>query len=579
MPTSKRTPIQSPVTFWQAVLSRLRARHARHYRDSYFHFWADLLLVSLLVALAIIILRFSFWHPRPAFSVSLLNESTSIESGQVEDYTITYQNNEDTSLSNAEIELKLPSDFEIVSTSVPSQFNAESTTFLIGEIKGNDKGKISFQGLIKGELGKHYSIEVIARARAQGLFRQTLSSLPFTLEKSALELTADIPTTVYAQTPFVGNVELVNTSSKEMNDVIVSFPNTDFDIVPEETKEDGKMWVPVLAAGEKKSISFRAISQTSGNLTLNMESGLTVKGTYLPQVHIARVVSVSEPSLIVTSQFSTAVEAINPEADMTINFKNSEGEALENVELSVVSSRSEVLVKDIIVSSDSTTVSDTVIKIGTLQPQAQGVITGKIKLERKAINSNDATRLNTLISYTKKGEKFSYTLAGQTVKFNSNVSLIAGGYYYGPQGDQLGVGPIPPQVDIPTTYWIIWQINNLGNDLEGINVTADLPANVAWSEQQSVNNGSVQYSPVSRRVRWEAGAVAKGGGTYRASFAVTLVPQVADIGSTPVLLKNIKLEGRDVFSGSQLEKKNPDITTNLEKDPLTVGKGEVVPTE
>ena len=69
------------------------------------------------------------------------------------------------------------------------------------------------------------------------------------------------------------------------------------------------------------------------------------------------------------------------------------------------------------------------------------------------------------------------------------LNVRSAGYYYSPQGDQLGIGPLPPMVDIQTNYWIFWQIGNFNSDLENFTLTAQLPENIVWTGKKSLLAG------------------------------------------------------------------------------------------
>ena len=188
---------------------------------------------------------------------------------------------------------------------------------------------------------------------------------------------------------------------------------------------------------------------------------------------------------------------------------------------------------------------------------------------------NDFLNLAVSIKYKMDGKEFNYSIAAPRLKINSNLSVNSGAYYYGPQGDQLGIGPIPPKVDIPTTYWIIWEANNLGNDIAEFEVSGDLPSNVVWLDQQSLVAGGLSYSPIGRRVLWKVDKLSQTGGNYRASFAISIVPRAEDLGKIPDLLSNLNFSGLDLYTEARISKKLANITTNIENDRQAAGKGRV----
>lgn len=159
------------------------------------------------------------------------------------------------------------------------------------------------------------------------------------------------------------------------------------------------------------------------------------------------------------------------------------------------------------------------------------------------------------------------------VKPEIKMSLKSGGYYYGPYGDQLGVGPLPPKIDVQTSYWIFWEIESFNRNLEDIIITADLPENIIWTGQKNLLAGSLQYGEVTRKIAWQVDKINKTKGAYRVGFEIGLIPTQNDLGKIMDLLVNIEYTASDETGQlSQLGTLN-NITTDLEFDILAADKG------
>ncbi len=165
-----------------------------------------------------------------------------------------------------------------------------------------------------------------------------------------------------------------------------------------------------------------------------------------------------------------------------------------------------------------------------------------------------------------------FTCSQPVLKVNS------AGYYYGPQGDQLGVGPLPPKAGVQTSYWVFWEISDLNEDLENFEITAQLPDRVVWNNKKTALAGSLQYGEITRKVIWTADEVNKKG-TYKVGFEIGLIPENEDIGKILNLLTNIKYNGIDKSCGEKVSGNLANITTDLKEDKLGGNKGTVVPFE
>ena len=160
------------------------------------------------------------------------------------------------------------------------------------------------------------------------------------------------------------------------------------------------------------------------------------------------------------------------------------------------------------------------------------------------------------------------------------TSIQAAGLYYTKDGDQIGVGPLPPKVGETTKYRVFFDVANSSGEADGVTVEATLPSNVAWTGKYSVNAGqAIDWLPSTRTVRWEIGTLApytnSEGEHLGASFEVALTPHTEDAGAAPTLVTGITLSGKDATTGLTLHAEAESITTDLPFDKRAIGKGAV----
>ncbi|MBU1146502.1 hypothetical protein KKD80_03065 [Patescibacteria group bacterium] len=210
------------------------------------------------------------------------------------------------------------------------------------------------------------------------------------------------------------------------------------------------------------------------------------------------------------------------------------------------------------------------------------VSTGRIAEPAKALKFEGVLKSWLEISYKLEsgfGESHNFKTTVREDKFNSDLVLESAARYYTPEGDQLGLGPLPPKVGEKTTYWIFWSVNNNLNDLGNVSASAILPPNVSWTGRMSVNLGQLTYNSARRQVNWRVGEVERYLGEdwpkRGVAFEVILVPTVEQVGSEPELIGQIKIFGDDKFTGEFLEREGVGLTTNLIYDSLAGGKNNV----
>lgn len=141
-------------------------------------------------------------------------------------------------------------------------------------------------------------------------------------------------------------------------------------------------------------------------------------------------------------------------------------------------------------------------------------------------------------------------------------------------------GPVPPKVDRETTYTVILSVTNTVNDVRDARVTAILPSYVKYLGVISPSTESVTVSSSGGELTWDIGNVSSGQGFASAprqvAFQISFVPSLSQVDRTPVLLKDITIEGTDRFTGTPIRIVKADQTTRLGTDPAYKQGDEVV---
>ncbi len=559
------------------LIRLLRNRHQRHYRDSDFHLWADILLASILIGMGVILVWLMFWQPQPDFELEVKTASASVVSARSQEFIVSYKNDEGTAVSGANVLLDLPANFIVESATPATIFEKDSARFNIGDLAKNERGELRIRGIVQGAIGDRQFLGLTMSYLKGQVRKQVLSSIVYHIDASALDVSLDIPANAYRGIPLQGSIEVKNTGDVTLENAFVAFSGG-WDINPQELSfENNRIVMHGLAPGESRHFQFTATTAQAAltEVDFTVEGSLLAGTDYVLQVQKSSKVSILEPSLNVVPKFkenSWSGGVLN----LGINFRNSEKTPITNIKFKLNSRRATTAVKSFATVDKGFSMNDNGISFPSLLDSGTSVsLNSTVELDRKQVELNDFLNLELVVSYTRDSQEYNYAIALPVLKIDTNISVQSAGYYYGPQGDQLGIGPIPPKVGIPTTYWVIWEINNLGNDIANFEVSADLQPNVVWLEQTSLIAGSASYSPVGRRVLWNLDSISKTGGNYRLSFAVSIVPAESDLGKVPNLLTNIQFKGKDSYSGAVISKKLANINTNIESDRKAGGKGTV----
>jgi len=191
-----------------------------------------------------------------------------------------------------------------------------------------------------------------------------------------------------------------------------------------------------------------------------------------------------------------------------------------------------------------------------------------------------------IIDITATGNKLSgdsvervSTTISKKVKIETDLLLTARSLYS--VGKFMNSGPLPPKVDKETTYTVVLTATNTSNDVQNAKVKASLPSYVRWLGVSSPLPEDISFNQVGGEIIWDVGSITAGKGVSSSarevSFQVALLPSLSQLGSEPVLVKNISIEGEDSFTDTMIEYSVRDLTTRISTDPLfSIGKGEVV---
>ncbi|MFA6476505.1 MAG: hypothetical protein WCV68_03790 [Candidatus Paceibacterota bacterium] len=173
-----------------------------------------------------------------------------------------------------------------------------------------------------------------------------------------------------------------------------------------------------------------------------------------------------------------------------------------------------------------------------------------------------------IVSETEKSLKI-----GTLVQFAS-----VGTYFVGPFKN---TGPLPPKVGEETTYTITWSITNPTNSVKQARVMGNLPNYVKWLSSVAPLDEKVRYDKTNNKVVWDLGTIEPGATSglpsRQASFQLSIVPSLSQVGELVDLIKTISFEGIDSVTGAKTVLSVPVVDTRLSTDPsFSYGQEKVV---
>lgn len=160
-------------------------------------------------------------------------------------------------------------------------------------------------------------------------------------------------------------------------------------------------------------------------------------------------------------------------------------------------------------------------------------------------------------------------------KIETDLQLSGQGFY---NFSQLpGSGPLPPKVGQETVYTIVWTLANFSSNASGAEVRASLPAYVRWKRVFNPSGEQITYDPVRSEVIWKAGSIKAGVGITQpareVAFQIGFIPSPDQIGTSPVLLFDIRASGRDDFTDNVLSDAVSSLTSDISGSDSQVKSG------
>ncbi len=559
-----------------------KQRHEKHYKESRFHLIVDTVLATIVLILLAVLVSLFFWKPEQEINLDITHSSDKIYSGQEEVFRFAYAHEGKETIKKTKLSIDLPENF-ILRRAIPENlYNFNNNTFNLGELTSGANGEVKIAGVILGEPGSRQSISSVFNYQVNNHKMRELSSRGYNIEGSKLNFSSQIPGRVYQGTEFNGSFKLVNNTELDWEEIRIKLSPFHWNLV-EVYGEGDYEWkdqfikINNLKQKEKLNLSFRALNNSSpGYYDFNWEVLGETEEKEFKLKETKKEIEVKKPNLNLS--FSSLPESFGPEEniDFFVNFNNKEKEEIKEFYLKLNSGEKSFKLSDfsLIGGTEFKKEGDKII-IGELSPGEESGVKINTSWTRENIGVNQGVSLSVKAEYKIDGQKIRFSQTSPLVKLLSQLKVSSAGYYYSPQGDQLGVGPLPPQVGMATGYWIFWEIDNLGNRLSDVTVSAQLPENVTWTGDKTLLAGKLMHGAVSNKVVWELKEVEAQGGKYKAGFKLNLIPEKKDEGKILDLLRNIEYSAYDQFCEREIKRELDKITTEIKEDKLSSGKSRV----
>ena len=568
-----------------------------HYRTRYhgiYHHAKKLFAFDLaLLAFALILLGasifFFFWKPTITDMIDLnfTFGNERLLSGNPITIKLEYTNRSKQILNDAILAIHLPSGFVVDRDKTPTEILSDNSTAEIGEIKPGATGKLEIQGTLFAEpnVGQKIIAYLTYRPEEKKSTEQKISAAMIKTNGSTLFSDINLPTSTFPGRELQTTLTLKNIGQTRLENIsVTSEPFKNFaddkllngiSLEPGETKAiAGIITSPATAGDSNQKFVFNIIVNNTTFLLNTLEKSLNV---VYPKIEAG-----------LQSNYDGAYADANGTIPIRIYWHNASEYNLDDVRIIIAPTPGTVDLKTTARENNLTVEGQTLVADKITRTTLGYAAAGSsdefvIKLKLKSFFATDNVSQIEIKMRTEAelpdvpGQKL-ITESSDVIRLPlaTQISWAVKPVYYTPDGDQLGRGPLPPEVGETTKYWIFAEIQNGVNAISKNSFSAILADGVTFTGKESVTLGTqMRYAEGSKTVNWSYN-LAPANGKIGLYFEVAVTPSASQIGQKLQLIKSASFTAEDDVVGKQLFLTNGAVSNELlDEDQGSAARAEV----
>lgn len=602
-----------------------------HRRRSWQRMLLAILVFLVFVFIGVGIVSWLIWGGNQSFSgenvVFDLEAPKELTSGQEVTYLVSFANREDTAFRKAEVELRYPPGF-IFTSSDPAPSTGENLWDL-GSLNSGFDGEIEVSGRLVGKPDIDTTISGVLRywpANFSSEFQEVASAQSLIKPVNAM-FRVEGPDQVLVGQSASYSINVKNESDDLIQDLQIEgiYPS---DFVLEsstpELEEGVTTWlIEAIAPGEEQEIVLDGFFSAIDDPEVEMLFLLSQKGAdddfFMQKEERVETILVEGDlivNLIANGSTKNTTTSWGDVINLSINYQNNS--ETELADLTVVgtletryrinegekSSGGAIDFSTLVDANRGSVeqvdkVTDQSVHVRTITWDGNDLDTletldadeeGTINLQFALITAEDAKEsINhpgdvevVFVADVKVGktggveEEITVTSNPITIKLDTDLELDAHARYYDENEEQLGSGPLPPEVGEKTTYRVIWDLTNSIHEAQDIIISTQLPSNVAWVNQYNVSAGEVEFNSGGNDLTWRLNKLPSDIEEVTLAFDIELSPLDTQVDKVANLTKKITMTAKDAITGGNLIQSISPLTTGVDRDELASDKGLVV---
>lgn len=587
----------APHRFFVALcLSPLHAGE-RYYQKKYCYnfvhakkvFTFDLLLLIAIFCLASAAIGWRMYSPGTTDLIEfrMSTDANRIKTGDELTIMLTYRNRHDFDLINPQVQLSLPPTFILTESS--------SSTIMLERIGGGDTNTIRVTGRFYGTPQNDVLIlaHLSYRPQTRRVREEKIAPMIIRAQESAVEVTLTSPSAAIPENNIPLTLQLINTSDLPLH-VVVPFadplPQPANIVINTGTTTPAGWDIATLLPSTTATLFADIALPDSDNATATIfiTPTILVAGKQFPMATAKQVYTLVRPRVTVATAWQSD-SPLSPGAErvLDVSIQNSGDEPIDNISLTLPLSSSMIDTNRLTATGLGTyangsfrITSDSWPALAAIEPGQTITIPVRLPV-RPAINSGEFLAIQPTVSLsatTPLVPNSPITLRTQSkpLRISSSLTLTPELRYYTDEGDQLGRGPLPPQVNKTTKYTAIIILKNTTNELTSVTWRGRLGASVVATGKKSVSHGNtIAWNETNHELSWTIPFLAPHEEAV-ASVEVAITPDASERGTTPTIIDGMRATATDEFAGLSLEDITAPLTTELTNDRIGRASGSIV---
>ncbi len=511
---------------------------------------------------------------------------TTISGGDTVPLSLTITNKNPTAIQNATVEVDFPDGTRSATNMLtPYPRYVEN----LGTLQSGQTVTRSIKAVVFGGAGQTLSLPVsvsYGTASSNAIFEKK-SVYALTVSTTPLSVAVDALTETVSGAPITFTITVRSNATVPLNNVVLSaaspfgFTTTASSI----SSSNSNYFIGTLAPGANKQITLTGtlVGQDSEQRVFHFTVGTaqSSQDQTLAVPYMTQDASVTIAAPFITTSLSVngdtssnAVVSSGNTQNVTLSYTNTLSTTVTNASVTISVAGSGIDYNSIKTTNgfynsvDHSIIfsKDTDPALASLAPGASGIGTFTFSTLPAGASSPTVT-FSISASGTRVGQSnVPEQVTTSAVKTVRVATAIGFSMLSSHTSDPFGAtGFIPPHANQPTSYVVIWNVQNKGSSVAGGTVTATLPSYVSYTGKTS-GSGSFSYDSSSHAVTWSAGDIAQGA-TAQGIFQIILTPSTSQQGGPVPLTSTASFSGYDRFAGANISSTAIPATTETRQDP------------